>query len=79
MGLCGELLQRQPADIEILKEIVQEVVSSMANFEKKKRINLCTEQQGGISNICYKLNKSWQYVRSWGFYFIFLSLVVFEL
>ena len=45
--------KRQPADIEILKEIVQEVVSSidqdvqravMANFEK--RINLCIEQHG---------------------------------
>ena len=47
------VFKRQPADIEILKEIVQEVVSSidqdvlravMANFEK--RINLCIEQQG---------------------------------
>lgn len=48
------VFKRQPADIEILKEIVQGVVSSidqdvlravMANFEK--RINLCIEQQGG--------------------------------
>ena len=48
------VFKRQPADIEILKEIVQEVVSSidqdvlhavMANFEK--RINLCIDQQGG--------------------------------
>ena len=48
------VFKRQLADIEILKEIVQEVVSSidqdvlravMANFEK--RINLCIEQQGG--------------------------------
>ena len=48
------VFKRQPADIEILKEIVQEVVSSidqdvlravMANFEKQ--INLCIEQQGG--------------------------------
>ena len=58
------VFKRQSADIEILKEIVQEVVSSidqdvlrgfMANIEK--RIILCTEQQGGISNICYKLKK----------------------
>ena len=63
MGLCeGERLQKT---IEILKKIVQGVVSSidqdvlravMANFEE--RINLCIEQQGGISNFCYKLNKS---------------------
>ena len=47
------VFKRQSTDIEILKEIVQEVVSSidqdvqravMANFEK--RINLCIEQQG---------------------------------
>ena len=51
------VFKRQPAYIEILKEIAQEVVSSyssidqdvlravMANF--KKRNNLCIEQQGG--------------------------------
>ena len=48
------VFKRQPADIEILKVIVQEVVSSidqdvlravMANFEK--RIYLCIDQQGG--------------------------------
>ena len=56
--------KRQPADIEILKEIVQEVVSSIdqdvlravkANFEK--RIHLCIKQQEAISNIYYKLNQ----------------------
>ena len=50
------LFKRQPADIEILKEIVQEVVSSIdqdvlraviANFEKRIS-NLCIEQPGGI-------------------------------
>ena len=60
-----KVIKGQRADIEIVKQIVQEVVSCidhdtlrdvMANFEK--RINLCIEQQRGISNICYKLNKS---------------------
>ena len=60
------VFKRQPADIEILKEIVHEVVSSidqdvlravMANLEK--RIHLCIEQQEGyFEHFFYKLNKS---------------------
>ena len=64
-GYVKEVFKRQPVGIEILKENIQEVVSSidqdvlhavLANFEI--RINLCIEQQRGISNICCKLNKS---------------------
>ena len=43
------------------------------------QINSETKSSLIISNIGYKLNKFWQYVLSCGFYFIFLSLVVFEL